>query len=56
LSRFAAKLAEADDAADSSPIERQAAKCHIPVTKGRTPQQREAAIARARRELSEAGV
>jgi len=56
LARFAQRLAEADDAEDASSLERQAARCQPPVTKGRTPKQREAAIARARRELAAAGV
>ena len=50
LARFAQRLADAD----ASPIEREAARCHAPVTKGRTPAQRAAAVEKARRELQEA--
>ena len=58
LSRFAAKLAEADDAEDSSPLERQAAQCRTPVGAGkpRSAKRRAEDIARARKELAEAGV
>jgi len=56
LNRFYNSLAAADRAEDASPIEREAAKCHTPVTKSRTPAQRQKAIARARKELAEAGV
>ncbi len=56
LNEFFVALAEADRAEDASPIERQAAKCQAPVTKGRTPAQRAKAIEQARKELAEAGV
>lgn len=56
LNEFFVALAAADSIEDSSPLERQAAKCQSPVTKGRTPKQRAEAIARARRNLAEAGI
>ncbi|MFH1109424.1 MAG: DUF1580 domain-containing protein [Planctomycetota bacterium] len=56
LDEFFVALAEADRAADASPIEREAAKCRAPVTKGRTPAQRAKAIERARKELAAAGI
>ena len=56
LDEFFVALAAADRDADASSLEREAAKRHTPVTKGRTPAQRAKAIERARRELAEAGV
>src|SRR3990170_7891939 len=49
LSRFGAKLAEADRIEDSSPLEREAAKCQAPVTTGkpRSAKRRAEDIARA---------
>lgn len=56
LTEFFIALAAADATEDSSPLEREAAKCQQPVTKGRTPKQRAEAVARARKSLAEAGV
>ena len=58
LDEFFVALAEADNAEDSSPMERAAAQCRTPVTTGkpRSTKRRAEDIARARRELSEAGV
>ena len=58
LNRFAQRLAEADAAEDSSPIERQAARWQQPLITGkpRSAKRRAEDVARARRELSEAGI
>ena len=56
LDEFFVALVEADTVEDSSPLERRAAKCQPSGTKGRTPAQRQKAIARARKELAEAGI
>ena len=52
LNEFFVALAAADNDADGSPLEREAAKCHVDGTKSRTPKQRADAIARARKELA----
>lgn len=56
LDQFFVALAAADRDADGSALEREAAKCQQPVTKSRTPAQRQRAIERARRELAAARV
>lgn len=58
LSEFFVALAAADQDADGSALEVAAAanRCQPMTPKGRTPKQREADVARARKELTEAGV